>query len=75
MFFQTTLKATNWAFANPRIQPNSRPGSEKMFRKVEYPLGSKSCLGKWTACASSMQYFNRDKVSSLFQELDIYAIV
>ena len=32
--------------------------SHQMFQMVDYPLGSKSTIGKWRACAIPIQYFN-----------------
>ena len=32
--------------------------SRKIFQTIDYPLGSKSTIGKWRACAMPIQYFD-----------------
>ena len=48
---------------NNFLENNEKRRYQDIFQRIEYPLGSKSSLGKWRVCAMQSQHFNMEKVS------------
>ena len=61
----TFSDTSSYATQNPLFKGKMYKQSRKMFQTINYPLGSKSTIGKWRACAMPIQYFDASQVNNL----------
>ena len=61
----TFSDTSSYTTQNPFFKGKMYKQSRKMFQTINYPLGSKSLIGKWRACAMPTQYFDASQVNNL----------